>query len=250
MTETKSKILMIVEGKKTDCKLMDHLLNMYGIGESHEIVSYNTNIYTLYDEMFSEGDPGAIDTIQNLKEHETDPHIREKLSSRFSDILLIFDLDPQDPSFAPHKIEEMLLYFTESSDMGKLYLNYPMVEAFYHMKNIPDHDFSSYTVSIDELRTHQYKKRVNAENRNHNYTKFAVTRSECNTVIRQNICKGHVIAGTVPDWNNYDNLLPNSQNILVAQLQRLGDWGLLSVLCTCVYYIVDYNPNFILPETT
>lgn len=34
--------------------------------------------------------------------------------------------------FTPEKIKRMSDYFVESSDMGKLYLNYPMVEAFYH----------------------------------------------------------------------------------------------------------------------
>ena len=38
----------------------------------------------------------------------------------------------------------MSCYFTESSEMGKLYLNYPMVEAFYHMKSIPDENYTSY----------------------------------------------------------------------------------------------------------
>ena len=52
MADAKSKILVIVEGQKTDYKLMEHLLDVYGISASHEIVSYNTNIYTLYNEMF------------------------------------------------------------------------------------------------------------------------------------------------------------------------------------------------------
>ena len=46
----------------------------------------------------------------------------------------------------------MAEYFTESSDMGKLYINYPMVEAFYHMKSIPDNDFDTYTSSMEELK--------------------------------------------------------------------------------------------------
>ena len=35
---------------------------------------------------------------------------------------------------------------------------------------------------------------MNRENRNHDYTKFAVTREECNIVIKQNIDKGRMIS--------------------------------------------------------
>ena len=39
MADEKSKILVLVEGKKTDYQLMKRLLQIYGIGDSHEIVS-------------------------------------------------------------------------------------------------------------------------------------------------------------------------------------------------------------------
>lgn len=50
MAKEKAKILMLFEGAKTDVKLMTHLLEVYGIDNNHTIVSYNTNIYTLYNE--------------------------------------------------------------------------------------------------------------------------------------------------------------------------------------------------------
>ena len=103
MDNAKSKILVLVEGQKTDPKLMKHLLEVYGIDQSHEIVSYNTNIYTLYNEMFQDGDPDSLDILQILKEHEKDDTIRKLLNQRFSDILLIFDLDPQDPLYPRKK---------------------------------------------------------------------------------------------------------------------------------------------------
>ena len=94
MDEAKSKILMLVEGSKTDYKLMQHLLDVYGIGENHEIVSYNTNIYVLYNEMFRDGDPESIDILQSLKEHERDERRKMLFDQKYSDILLVFDLDP------------------------------------------------------------------------------------------------------------------------------------------------------------
>ena len=108
MSDGKSKILVLVEGAKTDVKLMQKLFEVYGISERYEILSYNTNIYALYREMFSDGDPSSIDTLQNLKEHERDAEKKKLFDNRYSDILLIFDLDPQDPQFSGNKITEMV----------------------------------------------------------------------------------------------------------------------------------------------
>ena len=123
----KAKILVLVEGAKDDVKLMGHLFGIYGISNSHQIVSYNTNIYDLYEHMFAENNPSDIDLQQLLKEREPDPNKKAILDDYYSDKLLIFDMDPQDPRFSSDKLAQMIDYFTESSDMGKLYINYPIV---------------------------------------------------------------------------------------------------------------------------
>lgn len=150
---------------------------------------------------------------------------------------MIFDLDPQDGEFSAEKIMEMQQYFCESSDMGKLYLNYPMVEAFYHMSSIPDENYLQRRATLFELKSGSYKARVNLENRNRNYTKFAVDKSECNIVIRQNLEKGCILA---------ERKSPDLDYILKKQLFTIEEYQELYVLCTCVYYIYDFNPNLIL----
>lgn len=213
-----SKILVIVEGAKIDVKLMEHLLHIYGIDNNHEVVSYSTNIYALYNEMFADGDPYSIDLLQLLKEKEKDPDKIKVLQAHYSDIILIFDLDPQDPQFSENKILKMMGFFTESSDMGKLYINYPMVEAFYHMKSIPDKNYDNYIVSLQELSKKAYKKRVNSENRNHDYSKFAVSRKECNTVILQNVDKAWKISEVVNSNEKIECLYPELIEVLKKQL--------------------------------
>lgn len=238
MVESKRNILIVVEGAKTDLRLMKHLLNVYGIDQRHSIVSYNTNIYTLYGEMFADGTPDSIDLLSLLKEREPDSEKKRIFDKRYSDILLVFDLDPQDPQFSEDKIMEMASYFVESSDMGKLYINYPMVEAFYHMSGIPDPQFNERIVAIQELISGTYKQRVNAENRNHDYTKFAVDRNECNIVIRQNLDKAWRMLKTQPRIK----YPPHMKDILNRQLSLMQEKKTLQVLCTCAFYIADYNP--------
>ena len=229
-----AKILILVEGEKTDVKLMNHLLQVYGISADHVVVSYNTNIYTLYKTMFVDNDPDTMDLLQLLKSREKDPQKKLLFDDKYSDILLIFDLDPQDPTFTAESIQEMQAFFTESSDMGKLYLNYPMVEAFYHMTSIPDDQYPTRIASLEELCAGRYKTRVNQENRNHNYTKFAVTREECSIVIKQNLEKGRALT-------NDTALIPDSSKILTAQLTAIQTDRFVFVLCTCAYYIAEFS---------
>ena len=240
MNKIDAKILILVEGAKTDVKLMKHLLDIYGISRNHEVVSYNTNIYTLYKEMFADNDPRSIDLLQLLKSKENNVQKKKIFDENYSDILLIFDLDPQDNEFSASKILEMQSYFTESSDMGKLYINYPMVEAFYHLKSIPDNEYNERVVDMHELLNHSYKTRVNHENRNHDYTKFAINRKECNIIIKQNLSKGKIVSK-----NKTDDSVANMLCILNVQLQELVETKRLYVLCTCVYYIADYNSKLI-----
>lgn len=235
----KSKILVIVEGAKTDFNLMTRLLSVYGISETHQIVSYNTNIYTLYNQLPDSYDEyDNIDLLQILKEREKDESKRALLNERYSDILLIFDLDPQAPDFAPEKVIKMTSYFTESTNMGKLYLNYPMVESFYHMSDIPDEKYNEYVVALDDLKNKKYKQIVHNICRNGDYAKFASDKKECSIVIKQNLEKAKLMI-------NNDENMPNSIDILNKQLDLLSSKKIISVLCTCVFYIAEYNSDLV-----
>jgi len=238
MSDMERNILVIVEGEKTDTRLMEKLFQIYGINKRYKIISYKTNIYALYNSMFTGEDPSDQDILLHLKSRESDPKQKGIFDLRYTEVLLMFDFDPHDSQFAEEKIRKMMGFFSESTDMGKLYINYPMVEAFYHMKNIPDVDYISYTVSMGELKSGQYKIRVNKENRNGDYNKFAVNKGETSIVICQNIAKAwHIINADT----SRENTPPDSVSILEAQLSKVKDEQMISVLCTCVFYIADYN---------
>lgn len=240
MAEKKRKILVLVEGAKTDVALMERLFSIYQIDFKYEIVSYCTNIYTLYKEMFEDNDPDDMDLLQLLKSREPDLVKKTLFDESYFDILLIFDLDPHDFGFTPEKIRHMAKYFVESSDVGKLYINYPMVEAFYHMTSIPDLNFNTYNATLNELSAGTYKARVNRENRNHDYRKFAATKEECNIVIRQNISKAWLVVGD-PE----DDMPPSQAEILNTQLNSIQNENRVAVLSTCAFFIPEYNLKLI-----
>jgi len=148
----KKKILLLVEGEKRDVAVMESLFKWYPeLSDRYQIVPYRANIYKLYHALSMDDDSQEeYDLLQTLKANEPNPEKKKIFDEKYTDILLVFDLDPQDTKFSEDKIRKMQTYFRESTDMGKLYLNYPMIEAFYHMRTIPDPDFSDRKVCIQE----------------------------------------------------------------------------------------------------
>lgn len=78
----------------------------------------------------------------------------------FTDIYLIFDYERQDPNFSAADIEKMQESFSDSTDMGKLYINYPMVEAYLDFNNIPDEGFLNRKIEASLKNGDEYKNRV------------------------------------------------------------------------------------------
>jgi hypothetical protein len=101
--------------------------------------------------------------------------LREKLSNRgdstldslkssdFSEIYLFFDYDFQHAHLSSEEInkrvEEMLQFYCEETENGKLYINYPMVESIRYTKELPDNDYVNYTV--DRKDCSDFKRMAN-----------------------------------------------------------------------------------------
>ena len=224
---------------------MTRLFELYGLSKKHEIVSYNTNIYDLYRRMFLDMNPEAVDTLQFFKEHEKDINKKKIFDEKYSDIILIFDFDPQEQRFSKEAITRLLNHFNESTDNGKLFINYPMIESFYHLKSIPDLDYNTRVIekqylSKDSNSEHKtYKQIVGIESIANHRKSFPNTRKDSNIIIKQNIEKAKVITGI------NDVVIPPDTAILEKQLQVYNEDEYIYVLCTCAFYIADYNPTLL-----
>ena len=106
----------------------------------NDVWIYGTNIYKLYEDIVREyGNDWAKDRIDvdlpfviSKKEHMETVYYRND----FTNIILVFDYERHDPAFSEEKILEMQHCFEDSTDMGKLYLNYPMIESYLHLSLI------------------------------------------------------------------------------------------------------------------
>lgn len=237
----KSKVLLIVEGKKREPQIMNNLFDIYGF-DRHCIVSYKSNIYSLYNKMFIHSTPEEFDILQILKESETDEKKLKLLDDKYTDIILIFDFDPQDTNFSVEKIRKMQNYFIESSDMGQMYINYPSVESYYYCRSIPDENYNFYKIDINDVKhIKQYVDQI----RKSDFKSYAKDKLQCNDLIMSNIKKANYLCGKDIFDSNY-KCSTRMSNILEKQIEIFEKSKSISILCTCLFYIYDFNPSLII----
>lgn len=118
-------ILFIVEGERTESQIVNNLLN-YFIQEDSVIVkaSYKTDIYNLYAKLKEDEDLTVFNLVQ-----EKDASLAGYRRTQFAQVYLFFDHDPHIQQASDDKVKELLEFFNEETEHGKLFISYPMVEA-------------------------------------------------------------------------------------------------------------------------
>lgn len=128
---------------------------------------YGTNIYVLYEDIVKEyGSDWAeeemdIDLPFVISKKQTPDALKYKAD--FTNIILVFDYERHDTYFSERKILEMQNAFSDSTDMGKLYINYPMIESYQHLNSIPDSDYAERKVPVSFEPGSKYKELVRKE---------------------------------------------------------------------------------------
>ena len=156
--------LLIVEGKHEKNELFRLLFRCFPEMQisMEDIWIYGTNIYILYDDIVKEyGEEWENDDIDL-------PFVISKKQGRkplcykedFTNIILAFDYERQDTNFAGDKIARMQKCFMDSTDMGKLYINYPMIESYQHLCSLPDKNYMERKVSVALQPGKKYKSLV------------------------------------------------------------------------------------------
>ena len=151
-----NNILFIVEGEKDEVRILGNdtrgLLSLIGVNAN--IVSVANPVYELYDFLHNDEYDDIVSYLKMNKKIEID-----RTKGAFSSIYLVFDFEHHYQKYSDDKIKDMLKYFDNETENGKLYINYPMVEAFYHIKSIPDKGYVDRKVNLDIFKNSgkQYK---------------------------------------------------------------------------------------------
>lgn len=143
-----SKILFIVEGLKDEPKYLQQFIKFHDeklLENGNKVIpiivqSYGTLVYDLYKRISAQFEEDEFETIPVLTEIFREKNIEYDKSldnsEDFSDVYLFFDLDAHYNLKRSNrnekmykKIKELVDFFKESTEKGKLLISYPMFEA-------------------------------------------------------------------------------------------------------------------------
>lgn len=158
--------LLIVEGKHEKNELFSLLFRCFPeINISMDnIWIYGTNIYILYEDIvkeYGEDWEGEDIDLPFVISKKNGSEIRYKQD--FTNIILVFDYERHDTNFSEEKIVCMQRCFTDSTDMGRLYINYPMIESYQHLRSLPDTDYAERKIAVSLQPGREYKSLVRRE---------------------------------------------------------------------------------------
>lgn len=246
---SKRKLLFITEGEVDETKFIDKVFKKCYPSIEYDYYVYSTNLHTLAQLIFKENNEidEYLDIKNVLRENENIEYKREKLSAQYSDIILVFDFDPHvdNPQF--EKIEKMLRHFNDSTNNGKLYINYPMMQSYRHIKSYPEEDFEFKDRVIETSKCSKYKEIVNTEGVFNNINKYEYPKIM--KIIGYQLKKANFILNgnyRIPKYNEFFDIDLNC--IYKIQCRNNSKNKCVYVLNTFVFNIIEYNPKKVLDK--
>ncbi len=152
-------ILFIVEGEKRDYRFIEEMCNCFFKGKyKANIINLpaKQNIYMLYQKL--KADDFDTDIVELLRDESDEAKkILEGVNrQKISQVFLFFDYDVHQDNISKinnidsyNLLNEMLNFFDNETEQGKLYLSYPMVEALYDYQENMCEAFSSCFIHIN-----------------------------------------------------------------------------------------------------
>ncbi len=243
MSET---IVLIFEGARTEPRILSSILRVFFANNPSRIVhaTYDTDLYDLYDEVRSDE---ALDIIELLRErNERNGERLEGLDiDDISQIFLFFDYDGHATKATDEKIEEMVSFFDNETEEGKLYVSYPMVES---LKDFGD-THSNETNFVEAKRPIGYKKLVGDRTKYHDYRKLdrpiwnymAYARNILEKLPYENMTPDD---GLLTGSAKRGDVLAQKGEVYAVYLPDASQGGILNMVgATGVFKVQWYNPR-------
>lgn len=221
-------VLFVFEGVRPEENLFNSIDNLFlHIGSDKIVCTFHTNIYQLYKEIYgNDENVEDVDTVSALKSWLTkkgDNTLDSFESDSFSEIYLFFDYDPHAAQSNNLSIDElndrvgkMLKLFDNETEHGKLYISYPMSEAFRHTQQLRDRDYYTYKCSWDECRDFKNKSAQFSYYKNMDFVSYdrcrtdedkQTVRNNWKLLFAQNVAKANYICSSV-------NEIPQDKNTI------------------------------------
>lgn len=233
-------LLFIVEGKNDEPRFLELILRKCYPFINYKIFSYEANLHMLASRLekdYEDFEEDELDILLFLKSYEQDEEKKKLFSMKYTDVFLIFDFEPQHPDKHYETIRKMLIYFNSSEDHGKLFINYPMMQSYRHLKSLPDINFFD-SVVINKDFT-KYKEIVSRDSFNNDVSSYdyptiiALTYHHLMKAIK--IQNNELLYPTYEDYEKIDYSI-----IFNHQYDNLSK-GFVSIVNTCILILIGYK---------
>ena len=243
-----SKILILLEGEKLDKNIIENLKDIHKFNDNIEVIIYKTNIHILYDHIKNEyGTTCPVKIIPLLRKKIQNFNLQD---SDIGQIYLFFDSDMQAPQANNERLEEMFKYFNDETKNGKLYISYPMVEAFFDI----DFEQEEYYKNKEIMGTDyvNYKSDKNVKVNILKHQDILKDKNKIDIIFKQNIKKLNYIINTdfsFLDYKSYSKI--RELDIFNSQVKKYGDLKIkVSVLSPFPKFFIDYFGKPLYEELT
>lgn len=248
------KVLLVVEGDSIEAEFFGRISAAFGIRA--RIVPYRTNIYRLYESLRETGFSANVCGILRESAAEGDKSIFDE---KYAAIYLIYDADFQHCEKGENKLPidkrieknlprlaEMAGYFVDETDdtVGKLFINYPMMEAYKDCDSFFEEKYKDRIVQIDDLMHNGYKRAV-SQRKVCGRQIGRLSKSDFLDIVRCALYKYAFIIGMgwgAPAYPDFiAKLFPSV--LLDAEKPDLIGKRVVNVIGSSVLFVIDYKGN-------
>jgi len=249
-----AKALVIVEGERLEARFFWQFTKVYGM--DLEVYLVGANIYDLYNKLkdydFNCYIKDILPDVGNVVAGMDDI-----LQQKFAYTYLVFDFDAHHREIGEEeldidtvihnnlaKLREMADFFTNETDpgVGRLYINYPMMESYRDCDSFFDEAYRDNSVSIEDISDY---KRIAGRKKLASVHIGKYTKENFSDLTKMNIYKLHKLTkniwGEIP-YDEYVNL-SIAVEILNRQTQKIDTERSVDVLNTALFIATDHFGN-------
>lgn len=177
MNNQRKKIIFIYEGLKAEENLLNNMVrNFFSSSTDVSIINCpaDGNIYMLWNRLKKDDfETNVVDVLKEMSEKARE-RLKDFKASDFSEIYLFFDYDGHNDNIPKaycniDVLEEMLGTFNNETELGKLYISYPMLESIKEI-DINKKEYGKLFLLLDEIPN--YKRSVCSLEDFNNYRNF------------------------------------------------------------------------------
>lgn len=246
-------ILFVFEGGKAEPAIFESIGRLFLSGEELRTVVCGFDLPTLYSRLKNNGE----DLFRSLPLSENGIVVPDgkRLDTLFSQIFLFFDYDFQNRMGLDKLneiLKEMLEFFSDETENGKLYVNYPMVESLKYTKELPDSHYFEYVATRQECVDHKFKEKAEQfaypQAKAYRFidlskTKQAEVHSNWDNLRLQNVMKANYLLTGNNEMPENKSSVNQSALFLAQKTKYVAPKNQVSILNSFPLFIFDYLRN-------